>query len=824
MPHHIILSMDKYKIALSGIIILFIGAGFFSLNNLFLYTPDSARYAAWANSLSQFKGFTDYTSPESARYVVHSPLYSLLLSPLAFLAPSNIVALKILNLLLSAGTMVLLYLIVNKKRNPIVALTIVGLYALHPFVFIFSTQILTEILFGFFFLLLIYLLSREKDETALDKNYYLILFTVLGNVFSREIGILTVFIVSGFFIYRKHYTKAIIVFFVPIIFYSGWYIRNEIYYGSLESPDLRNSSLFLSNYYTTVDSSYAAEIWMRVINNFQFYLKEVTKLVFLSPYKISENSFNAPWMLLVNQQSVAVNFTVSFIGKLYWIIAPLSMALVGLGMFVEIRRERDWYVKFIFLGIYFGIILVYPVIDPRFLFPIFLLFLLWIAAALHYLFQLNVRILRSFILIIIILSLPNILWSINFIDTQHRLYQDPLGSFMDSDNPSIHINHRQIVEPVAAEWLNQQNDSTAVVLFTRKELSLFLKNSKVILLRELASLHSFNNTIRDYNIKYIVCGKDITGWRNYEYQMGLNKEYSFERVFEKGSIEIYRVNSFSPGIKNIGRYANIFEATRVGNDSAVNEYFTHARSLMAGHPDLMYWAMVNKHIIGELDSVQYFADKLYTLPQGLMYSRKASMHLTVINRRKQLAVLTTKQQRSDILLTLGVNYWELDMDRLSAKFLKKCLEEDSSYALAYIYNIVFAFHAQDTSYAYHVSQKLIEKFSSAELSQKVAELIQAYNGFRSFSNPKQKAAFLEKIFDGYEFLGFHDFAIDNGLLSLRYDPKRESMYFKLGLAYDKLNKHFSSLTILQKGKLIDGSHQVDSLLQVQKTKLYFSTN
>jgi len=66
--------MSKYKIAFAAVVIFFLVTAFYSLNTLFVYTPDSARYVAWANSLAQFNGFTDATEPEAVRYCIHSPL------------------------------------------------------------------------------------------------------------------------------------------------------------------------------------------------------------------------------------------------------------------------------------------------------------------------------------------------------------------------------------------------------------------------------------------------------------------------------------------------------------------------------------------------------------------------------------------------------------------------------------------------------------------------------------------------------------------------------------------------------------------------------
>jgi tetratricopeptide (TPR) repeat protein/4-amino-4-deoxy-L-arabinose transferase-like glycosyltransferase len=813
--------VKKYG-AISVLVFLFVGFALYSLNDLFFYTPDSARYVAWSQSLSNGTGFTDYTSPEATRYVVHSPLYPLFLSPVAGMFPGSIIALKFGNVLLAALTMLLLFGVVYRQGNRAVAVWAAVLYASHPLVIIFTTQILSEILFGLFFVLLLFLLSREDYDHAIRMNFLFLIAAVTGCVLSREIGLITIAVVTGYFIFRKQHTKAIIAFFVPVIVYLIWYLRNEIYYGNLESVNLKNSMLIVSNIYTSADAGFVTELWTRIISNSRYYLKELSIILFASPYNVFGNSYNVPWMLLVHQQEPLLKYTMAAIGTLKWILVPASIALVGVGMYSEVHRQKIWYVKYLFLVLFLGVILVYPVMDTRFLFPILLLFILWTASGLDFVMLHPSRTFRiGALCCVIVLLIPNSIWTSNFIVTQHNLHRDPLGTFMASPDTGITVNRRQIVEPMAADWLNRHCDSGEVVVYPRKELSLYLKNSKIIILKELTSLKSFNNTLRDYAVTYIVSGKDVTGWRDYEYQIGLNTTYSFDRVYENSAFEIYRVRPFTIEIKNTGRYAGVFENMRAGNDSIVNEYFKRNRVLVAGSPVAAYWTMVNKHAIGEVDSVRYYAHMLYTLPQGLLYARNISKHLTAVDRRTLTSTIWNPQQRSNLFLALGVDYWELDMDRKSLQFFRESLESDSSAALAYVYNIIVGYWMGDTTYAEIVSQKFSENFPNAELSLIMADLVRLYKILHSGTDLIKKSAILEHISDRYAQIGFYDFAIDNALHALRYDANRKSVYYKLGLIYDGIRKHYPALLVLQKGKHIDGgSAQIDSLLIIQNNKLY----
>ena len=91
------------------ICVLFFIAGMLRLNDLSFYTPDSSRYLIWGNSLAHGKGFVDETLPDPDPYVVHAPLYSLLIAPAEFLAPYSTVLVKAWTLLWGVLAVLLLY-------------------------------------------------------------------------------------------------------------------------------------------------------------------------------------------------------------------------------------------------------------------------------------------------------------------------------------------------------------------------------------------------------------------------------------------------------------------------------------------------------------------------------------------------------------------------------------------------------------------------------------------------------------------------------------------------------------------------------------------
>ena len=80
----------------------FLAVSIWVVNDCTLYTPDSARYVIWARSLASFDGFHDTTLPESTRYVVHAPLYPIVLAPLVWIFSDIVIPSKVLTIILAA--------------------------------------------------------------------------------------------------------------------------------------------------------------------------------------------------------------------------------------------------------------------------------------------------------------------------------------------------------------------------------------------------------------------------------------------------------------------------------------------------------------------------------------------------------------------------------------------------------------------------------------------------------------------------------------------------------------------------------------------------
>lgn len=178
-------------------------------NQLYFFTPDSARYVMMAKSIVSGSGYREIDTPGEPLYAHRPPGMSLLLSPAALIAPYHILIAKATVLLSALALILLLYYYTcrleeqpeadHENHSPTSlswpAFLIVVLFSINPYTLFFSTLIMSEIPFMACTLGIFYLLAIREDHPGRND---LILFTVLLVFlpFLRTVGIALVLAVG----------------------------------------------------------------------------------------------------------------------------------------------------------------------------------------------------------------------------------------------------------------------------------------------------------------------------------------------------------------------------------------------------------------------------------------------------------------------------------------------------------------------------------------------------------------------------------------------------------------------------------------------------
>ena len=554
---------------------LFFLMGLPSLNQMIVYTPDSARYFVWANSLARFEGFKDDTNPEPSRYLVHAPLYSIILAPVELLFPRSVVAAKVVTLVIGFTCIFAFYLWIKKRAGEMSALLAAIFLAMNPLMIFYSTQILSDIPFAFVLILFFMLAEKTIKENNLSKRTAYSFIAVIGaGVFMRDVGLTLLITACVLLLGNKQYRKAALICIIPFLLYLAWFVRNEIIIAGFENPSLRNSHVFLMHFYTSNQDSLFSEYTLRLWNNFIVYMRLVGKLLFMPDF--SQHSFS-----LISSSEPFIDFLFRLFPIYQYILFAGTVTISGIGVWQEIKQRRSLTHISIFLCCYFIPILLYPINDIRFLFPLLILLIYFFAVGMIWLYGYGKRDQNKLVRIVcmalgIILSIPNIAWLQSYIRNSYQYKISPEQMYKQMKDEAGYP--WQFSKPLflAGNWIVQQTDTPFVVLCRWKELACWLNGNKIVETDPQTMPHIFDELLRDYSVKYIVSVISKVGLNEFDALMSRSQKYKFIPVYRIANVEVYRVSQPKDIISK--------NRTILLSDTSVHSLYCTALDIIEEHP------------------------------------------------------------------------------------------------------------------------------------------------------------------------------------------------------------------------------------------------
>ena len=338
---------------------LFLGLGTLRLNDLSLYS-DSARYVIWGTSFGHLSGLVDDTQPDSDRYVVNAPLYALPLSPILTIFPLSLSAGKVYTLLWGIGFIVAYYLFLMRLFGKPAAIAGALLIVLNPLQVVISSEVLSEAAFlALTFLTFILIEKLESGERWNRRDVLLLLIVLSVIVLLREIAIALVLAVVVHFVRRKEYRLVIAILVCVALCTGAWALRNQVLIDVPAGSQKSNISFVFDHFVTPPSASLIQEFLLRFASSLNAYWQHLAGMLF----------FPIPDVLIVGPSQL-FRACYSMLGTATYIVPPLFFLLLVLGVWSELHRRKTGLVHFVFLIAHVVIVLLYPVLDIRFLLPI----------------------------------------------------------------------------------------------------------------------------------------------------------------------------------------------------------------------------------------------------------------------------------------------------------------------------------------------------------------------------------------------------------------------------------------------------------------------
>jgi tetratricopeptide (TPR) repeat protein len=674
----------------------FVVAGSFVINDLSIYTPDSARYLVWANSLASFDGYKDGTLPEPQRYVIHAPLYSALLAPVERVFPYSVIAAKYFMLLMGMIVLIAFYRWVAMKSGPPAALLGSILLVCNPLFLVYSTEILSEIPFAIALILFFILFERFNHSEPLRPLWVLgVTVALTSAILLREPGIALLFSAALFVFSKKNWKEVLFIIGVPVLVYGIWHIRNEWIIAPLENPANTNTKYFLGHYFTMANSSLVDEFSTRIMVNLRIYASFIPKMLFCTFYPPVEYK-------LINQHSTIVSAAASTVNIAKYLLGVVTLALAGHGAFLDNRGGKQLNIKLLFIVPYLVIILLYPVNDLRFLFPFLFCLLFYAGVSVHALMNEEKFVkVPNYLLFagLAVCIIPNLLWEAEFAKESvryNRLSVEDAGNIEAMENHPPHF--RQPVKYIG-QWIDGHTPPNAVIVSCRKEYVFWLGTRKLTMFNSSIPVNTFDAYLRDYKVPYLIDVEQENGMYLYDFQTSQSTHFSFPVACRYGAMVVLKVvpKSEAQGNKiSLGAFA---QGMALSNERQFEKASRQFDQVLSRDPDNVaatYYDGVGKEFEGKYSEATNLFERLKSSPQAGVFLLNAVNHQTIVGSLQLLNAPLSDTLKSRTAMNIALQYWGEGFRTEACHMIHEAVRFDSSNLAASLYGIFFSLQQGDT--------------------------------------------------------------------------------------------------------------------------------
>lgn len=193
---------------------------------------DNANYLRFAQSMAQGHGYSSPSINGPMPASQYPPAYSAFLSVFMRLGIDNLIFFKVLNGLLLAASLFLLYYITLKTTgNRALAFAPTLLVVFCPELQHFANIVMSEMLFLFFTALCFFACYRQSHaERPFWKSpwFYVVILATAGAYYTRTVGMALVLGVLVFYLFRKEWKQALVSLAGIVLLNIPWSVRNAV--------------------------------------------------------------------------------------------------------------------------------------------------------------------------------------------------------------------------------------------------------------------------------------------------------------------------------------------------------------------------------------------------------------------------------------------------------------------------------------------------------------------------------------------------------------------------------------------------------------------
>jgi len=767
---------------------MFLIVGFLRLNDVSIYTPDSARYLILGNSIAHGKGFVDDSQPDPDRFVINAPFYAVLIAPVEALFPMSVVAVKVWTLLWGVCGIVLLYIWTRRTWGSNAALIGSALLAFNPAMILYSTEVLSEAPFIVFYLAAFLLCGRMITNEGRKTGAVAFLAACIALIpLLREAGVAMVLATALALFSQEKKKAAAIVFCSSVALAVLWYVRNQVLVGSRDDSLNGNISVLFQHFVSPEGSSIFVEFGLRAWLTLKAYVLQVGGLLFFPLATVQLSVF-------LNEPSSLHTLLSGLMERGQFLVLGVVGATSCAGIVHDFRVSRValQYVSFAF--IYLLIILLYPVHDIRFLLPL-------LPPALYYTVG-GIKIIlsklqparehwQSYVIAgaTAIVLFPNVVGIYHLIKTN--------ASFSQQDVPQL----RSVPPPYQyrwghiGKWIEANIPPDAVIASPVKDIVAVAGNRKVVQIGYRSLLPRFETLIRDYDVQYVFAPMWWQDLRAYEFHMRESRRLWFEPV--SGESNIMKVHSrFTDPVVTSHPHENFdarspSELLRMGRKELVGGLYPqavatlrHALDLAPGQPDVLFQLMAAALMNGDTVEARTRYQELLVIPQAFSSIEQAQSHWESSRVVASASDERSMEVRATMLQHAASLYWQMGYPRRAAEVLEPLLDDKTDYFVGLLWGLHYHLENGDTVQARLFLAKLGGIDKTNVLVHSYEKILATGDSLTKAGSDSARSRFHLVLAECYRTMDLPEEALDHCEQALRFDGKNIEALMTMGKVFE----------------------------------------
>jgi tetratricopeptide (TPR) repeat protein/4-amino-4-deoxy-L-arabinose transferase-like glycosyltransferase len=761
--------MKRY-IPILLIVIVFLCSGLLRLNDLAFYNPDSARYIIWGNSIAQGKGWIDDSRPDPQRFVVNAPLYALLIAPVEMVFPHSYYAIKIYTLLFGIIAVMMLYLLIRLKFGNLAAVIGAALFAFNTSTLVYSTEVLSDAPFVCLALVILYLLEKNENAALSKTSFFLLVTLIACAALLREVGLSLVVCATVLYALRKEYRNLAIILGAAIALVGLWQFRNLILI-SVPVGWESNLGLMTQHFSTPQGSSLFAEFAYRIFHNTQVYGP------LLGGYDIWLPLY--PTLMSTHTPLTETILTIPGAVKIF-IVSCISLASI-VGVITDIKKPGG-IPKIIFTGSILFFILLYPVVDRRFLFSLLPLHIYYFITGISWLSskfpeKVKPHLKYSIVLLVPLLMLGNVAHAYEIISTNIRYVMHP-------ETIEDNLTYYLLPWSKAAKWIDAHIPIKSPIAASNKDAVVFLPERKIIELGRGYPPEFFDFIIQSGGVEYVLT---MTYWADistYEYYMMTSARYRFELVHKEANIAVHKVYSRlretpQPEVWSCVYFDSLSTANQMrlgwrllaeGRYDTAAAIFQYVNRRMNGIDETRFSLVIANSLLERQDEAEKYKFQLTQMSQTMTWLQHAQDHLRLLRQLKNARTIPELPVRTIQIQNVIQEYWKMGYRHRAFSLMNSILAADSTYFMGYLWGWDYAMRSGDTLTASRYLQRLKTLDKTNPVVQTYGTITQTIDSLKRSRTPVQRSNYYLNITRLYGKIELMEEALDELQRSLGANP------------------------------------------------------